>query len=305
MKKRLLLLNYLTLILLSAWLAGCDSGARKRIVTFGNATQITSANIAKVYEQLEAQNFEIQVDTLLSEYSRNPAATTVDPSKFEEIIAAEHIQARIDVLTGLSKYADLLIDIMSDDQLNEFDAATKELGKELKTLSESDVGKKYLKGILRDDNDSEILATAVNAIGRYFIEYKRQQTVEQIVKKMNKNISGICVVFTTELEIIHGKLIADMVQRRTARGLYLNHNFDKLSPPVQRQEVRAIVELVLLEKQLNRMIKTVKNSLVALKKTHEKLHQAFSGDKTELDTLLLELVAEAKLVQSFYKSLNE
>jgi hypothetical protein len=295
----------LFLVLLAA---ACSSPpiASKRIAAFSTATQTATSNVADSFEAVEQSYFRAQLATAIANFD---PAVGFDPNSIKRFLSPADIEARTKVLKSLSSYARALAAATSDSRLKEFDGATKELGDSLTKFSASDGAQALSKGALPTAAPAA-LATAVNAIGRWLIEYKREKALKAVIPEMNEHVAAICTLLRQdigELEApgMRNQLYNQFEQEITTRNQWISQNYGELDPIERRQELTRLARLPIEQEQADAALAAVRRTLVQLEKTHAKLAQAFDENDVAIDAMIRGLAAEAKRVKGFYESIAD
>ena len=197
----------------------------------------------------------------------------------------------------------------SDSRLKEFDGATKELGDSLTKFSASEGAQALSKGALPTSAPAA-LATAVNAIGRWLIEYKREKALKAVIPEMNEHVASICTLLRQdigELEApgMRNQLYNQFEQEITTRNQWISQNYGELDPIERRQELTRLAQLPIEQEQADAALAAVRRTLVQLEKTHAKLGQAFDENDVAIDAMIRRLATEAKRVKGFYESIED
>ena len=209
--------------------ACATSQAGKKIQAFSKATSVAANNTGNAYETIDNNYFRAHVASLIVDYDENG----FNPNAATHLLPDEDIKVRKEVLDGLEQYADKLTEIMSNKQLDEFDAQTVALGQSLVNLKNGDSLKKFAGGVTANDikigsvsiggtaaalnvaavpltefgklasgvsNEQVNLLTAgINALGNFLIRAKRDKKVKEIVREMNEPIKAICALLIADI----------------------------------------------------------------------------------------------------------
>jgi hypothetical protein len=287
--------------------------AAKRISEFADATTISTTNTATAFELVENSYVQTQVYRLVIEYDKPDAKIDLG-SLGKPFLPPEALQPRLEVLRGIKLYAQKLSEIMGDTQLNQFDEQTKEFGQALMDLNKNEVLKKALEANV-DEKDLKILATGVNALGSWFIEYKRQKGVQEVIQEMQTPIQDISAAFIKDIGDIPDK------QSKGGKGLrgqqwneydeiirdqdlFIRKNINKFDPTIKREEVSKLLQLVREKRIADETLKATQQSLIQLVKAHNNLLQALDESNYDIDVLISQLTSEGKRIKTFYESLT-
>ena len=287
------------------------SGADKKIAAFSNATTQTTQNVTTAFDMVERNYYEMQVARIVNKYDTQG----FNPSSIERFLKPDELAARITVMKGLQQYAEKLSLIMGNFQTSEFDKQTKNLGASLTTLNSTLVKEKILNKSPVSDSDIQLFATAINALGRWFIEYKRQSGVKEIVVMMNPHVERICDLLTKDIGFspfdgasdgrgLRGQLWNQYAEAMIEQDTFISKN-KALDPITKREEIRKLAQLVPDQMQADATLKSTQSALSTLSKTHSKLMDAFEKNSPELDNLLYQMLAESQRTMDFYQGLNK
>ena len=306
----------LTVILVVVLFTGCATQrATERIAAFSEANRLTMQNIAAAFDTVERKHYEMQVSRIVND----PESFQCDPSKrtIGHFLSPDELQARMQVLEGIQKYAEKLAVIMGNEQLDEFDERTRDFGKNLTKVNEDLVKKNILNKATFKEGDIKVFTTAVNAIGRWFIEYKRQKGVKESVKNMQPFVDKICTLLAEDI----GSSLADADSGGRSKGLrdqlrrdydgiidrqcnFIEHGKGKLDPIQMRSEIKVMIALEVEQRQADATLKAIQQSLDTLRKTHNKIEECFDKNTVEIDNLISDLITEGKRIKEFYNTLD-
>ena len=304
----------LTVILAIVFFTGCATQhATERIAAFSEANKLTMQNIAAAFDTVERKHYEMQVSRIVND----PESFQCDPSKrtIGHFLSPDELQARMQVLEGIQKYAEKLAIIMGNEQLDEFDERTRDFGKNLTKVNEDLVKKNILNKATFKEGDIKVFTTAVNAIGRWFIEYKRQKGVRESVKDMQPHIEKICVLFAEDIgnspagSGVRSGGLRDQLWRDydgiiDRQCNFIEHGKGKLDPIQMRSEIKVMIALEVEQRQADATLKAIQQSLDTLRKTHNKIEECFDKNTVEIDSLISDLITEGKRIKEFYNTLD-
>jgi hypothetical protein len=293
-------------------LLGCVTpDAGKRIAAFSNATTLTTQNVTSAFDMVERNYYQMQVAKIVNKYD----AEGFNPNSIQRFLEPEELDARITVLKGLQQYSEKLSVIMGNSQLSEFDKQTKNLGDYLTAMNSSFVKQKILNKAPATDSEIQTFTTAVNALGHWFVEYKRQTSVKEIVNTMHPHVERICELLkkdigfspfdgTPDARGLRGQLWNQYKEAMTAQDQFIIHS-KALDPITKREEIRKLAQLVPDQMQADIVLKSMQSALGTLTKTHSKLKDAFAKNAIELENLISQLFAEGQRIKDFYQGLSK
>ncbi len=296
-------------IALSILAVGCVStDSAKKIKAFSDATVLTTKNTVNAFDMVERSYFDVQVARIVANYDNDG----FNPKSLKRFLSPVEIEARTKVLKGLQKYSEKLSLIMGNQQLDEFDKQTKDLGESLTKINNNNA----LEGMNIDPKQIQIFTTAVNTLGHWFIEHKREVGVKKSVKNMQIFVDSICSLLSKDIGSVDPEtgipltglrqvLWNSYSQNMQEVDSFIQHNKAKLDPVVMRNEIKVLASLVIDQKNADETLKGVQKALGKLKEAHNKLNEVFSENTIEIDNLIKQLKDEGKRIKKFYESLEK
>ncbi|KKO18528.1 MAG: hypothetical protein DCC43_15990 [Candidatus Brocadia sp.] len=291
------------------FLAGCAApNAQKRIAAFSTALSIATTNTTEAFETVDQKFYRTKVALLVNNYDEKG----FNPNTEMHFLTGQDLAVREQLFKGLQRYAQKLADIMSDAQLKEFDAETKAFGKSLQKLSENDAFKNINSGASKANIDAFV--TAVDVVGRFFIDYKRERGVREIVADMKQPIENICNTLISDIGQPMDKTGAGGFGLRNQSWIqydvmlkehisFIDRNKDKFDPVTKAEAIAKLPAIVEEQSKADLTLKATQDTLKKLRMTHDELVKAFDKTCPTLENLIAELIDEGKRVGKFYKSL--
>src|SRR6266849_6844211 len=165
-----------------AFAVGCISPAvHKNVPAFANAVTLATENTKSAFDAVEQQYEDVQAERIVVNYDKQ----SFNPKMVRQFLEPEDLQVRLALLDALQQYASTLSDVSGDKQLDQFDDKTRAFGSSLQALTSTAAFQKLVSSSAVDVN---IATTAVNALGRWFIERKRQQRLPQLIGEMQEPV---------------------------------------------------------------------------------------------------------------------
>jgi hypothetical protein len=292
-------------------LVGCTSAApQKRIAQFSEATKLATGNVDSAFKTVEQSYFDTQVTGMIATYDPTKGFNI---RKIEPFLNPDSIKARSLALDAVAKYASLLDDIMSDEKLTTFDLQTKALGEVLIKFNENDAlqALNFSKSKLTQE-DFALFTSAVNMIGRWIIDYNRQNKVQEIIPLMDPNIEKICNLLADDIGSkdslgLRSQLSNQYETQMMYRDKFIAQSYsnNKITALELREELNSLALMTREKTTSDKTMEAAKQSLKTLRETHKKLADAFNQDAFSLEALIRKLIADAKTTKEFYDELGK
>ena len=301
--------------LLLAFTAGCSSNATlasSRIADFATATQLAMQNTTTAFQTVELKHSEMIVARLSVDYETKG----FNPKMVTRFLSPDELAARAQILTALKHYAEMLAVIMGNTQLEKFDAQTKQFGVALAHLNQDLVKTQYLsKNASINDTEIGIFTTAVNTLGKWFVEWKRERTVREEISIMQPAIADIARLLREDIGTsrqeeeakaagLRNELWNTYTDTIQTQDAFITHNWNVLTPNERREEIRKLTALVTERTESDATLAATRNMLQTLVATHQKLVNVFDKHTVELDGLVSQLISEGNRIKIFYDALS-
>lgn len=311
-----------SLVLFSAFIstACLPKSAVKKISAFSDGVNTVMSNTVSAYQTIETVYDRRNKERFAKNY--NPVSTDINRIKFGRFIPEEDWKARKLVIDGLRQYADNLKAVVSDDQLEEFDAKTKALGHQLVSLQATTVKTNILKSSVFKDSEIRIFTTAMRTIGRWFIDYKRKKVVRETVVQMQFAVKRATDLFAKEIgedpliedtnqidarqvPTLRKKLWRDYSDLIRLQNDFLRNSQNRLSAIEEREEKLKLLQMVFEREQADKTLASVAKALKSIPEAHDAIEKAFDEKDTTLEAKIARIFEEAEQVKSFYESLKK
>lgn len=319
-------ISYLLLVFPAFFMMGCATSptSKNLVAQFGNTSAKLTETAGPAFLGVrEAQRKYILSSALVEKDPQEIGIwATTSPS-----MDIETVNLRIAVLNELGNYGKALQVIASDKELERIDKASAELSDALGSLN-STIGKIRQKdGPLSGDN-LRIVATAVNAIGRWNFERARLEALVAITSTADPLIQETAQVF--QCELTDNKTTEQRPECNSIKGrgnwqesLKLALEYDaknqiilvkkmdvnpKDTTQFQKREslIQNAIDLNIRKNAVDDEFKNINNALQSLAATHGKIVKALQEDKElpEAIKALSLFSAEVTRLKGFYSSLG-
>jgi hypothetical protein len=300
-----------TLIFLALHLCSCalftQPNPAPQIAKFAQATTQVTSQTQTVYQAVQNEYTQAQLDRIVSEYNSNG----FNPSLIKPFFTAEQLQVRMAVLQGLSAYAQGLAAIASDDQLTAFDSQTKALGQELISLDKTKPVAKT--GI--DPKEMAIFATAVDTIGRLLVEYKREKGLKEVIQQHDGDIRKICDLFVKEIggssptgdippSGLRNQLWNEYTEAMTSYDLFIEKSRRRMGATEEFNAISHLADMVGQQISADAMLASTAKALQELADTHSKLSQSLDHPDSGIEAMFTQLQSDTKAASDFYSNLQ-
>lgn len=245
MKRLVALIDVCAMLLVT----GCISRAvHNNVPQFAEAVTLATQNSQAAFEVVDRKYVDIEANRLVLDYDR----TGFDPSRVHHLLAPKDLQVRLELLNALQRYASTLSDVSSDSKLQEFDSKAKALGQSLQTLTQTAEFKRMVK---TTKTETDVAATAVDALGRWFIERKRQRELPKLIEQMQDPVMKTAELLETDIgnrpddqgnqgNGLRAELWNEYMQAMVQQSAFIDHNKGQLDPLSKAQEIRKLPQLV-------------------------------------------------------------
>jgi hypothetical protein len=275
------------------------------VPAFAQAVNLTTTNTHAAFQLVEQKYEEAEALALVVDYD----LAGFNPENVKPWLTAEDVDARTKLLKALQQYAAQLESVSGSEQLQKMDEASKEFGKSLTDLSKS----KPLESIaLKGSIAPSAAATAVDAIGRWLMDNKRNKELPSLIEQMQDPVQKTCMLLTEDIgsrtSSGTGKGLRDELWLKfsdllKSQDAYIQHNKDKFSPAEKLNEVQKLPTLVRQRQQADQMLAQTSASLQQLVQANADLLKAVRS-KQDLRANIDALYEEAERINDFYHSLN-
>ena len=303
--KRAVLYEVVALIGLAS-LTGCSiSPMSKRTAAFSTAAVATTQKTTKAYQVVEQSYHDSQIASLVDAYDQ----AGFHPEQIQPFVSAEDMKVRTRVLEGLTKYAETLAEISSDQPLKSLDVQAAAFGKSLQTLSRNDEIKPLAKSAHISDTELNAVTTAVDALGRALIENRRRKDLPEVLRQMKQPVNQICELLEKDIgdpekSGLRNELKNNYQTLIRKQEQFIHHNERQMSAQEKRQEIQRLPQLVSEAKAADESLAATQQALAQLAKTHTALVESGNAkDSPGFRALLAELIEYGQQLADFYQKL--
>lgn len=292
--------------------SSCATIPQSSLSEFSSAVALTAENNSEAYTEIERVHHEVELMKAVSLFD----SKGFRPDSLSPFFDEEDLKIRKQVLDGLCLYSVKLSELAGNQQLEEFDSETRNLGSSLQNLNEGLAKNSFFKNSSVNPSQIQVFTTAVNAVGRWIIEYKKDKSIRGNIIRMNPRVREICVVFEQDFGSPPG------IEHKNACGLrvqqwnqydelmmlqdkFIRDNSAKLDPVARKLEIEKLAALPRKQKDSDAAMTEIQNSFKKLREIHNSLSAECAGEKQDHDLLLKNLIAEGKRISKFYKSAKE
>ena len=288
---------------------GCLSPAvHKNVPAFANAVTLATENTKSAFDAVEQQYEDVQAERIVVNYDKQ----SFNPKMVQQFLAPEDLQVRLALLDALQQYASTLSDVSGDKQLDQFDDKTRAFGSSLQALTGTAAFQKLVSSSAVDVN---IATTAVNALGRWFIERKRQQRLPQLIGEMQEPVRKTAELLQADIgsapdEHGHGgrglrdQLWNEHTEAIVQQVAFIDENKDRMDPASKAEAIKKLPQLVRQRFLADQALKQTQATLAKLVDAHSALLEAVNS-KTDVQAEFSALISEGQRIKSFYDSLQK
>jgi hypothetical protein len=326
--KRYVLLCSTLLLAASSVLNGGSKQIASAVPAFAQAVALTATNVQAAFDTVQSTFCDAQA---LSFEVKFTGGADSDPSNICKVtwLPPASMAARTQILQGLKQYASELTGV-SAPNVSGLDSATTALGKNLNALTTSDaftLMSKQAQANLKAAQPNITLAenffsTAVNALGKWFIERKVAKVLPGEIKDMEPNIQAIKELLIADIGVVGAdpkipekgsglrqELWIQYGKEITSWNLYVSTNYYKdgkvmpgVSPDAALAAVKQLASLVNQRRTADQVLAQVAETVNQMAQAHTKLVAA-TNEKQGLIADFSDLLAEAQRLNTYYQSL--
>lgn len=289
--------------------AGCISPAvHKNVPAFANAVTLATENTKSAFNAVEQQYENVQAERIVVNYEKQG----FNPNMVKQFLGSEDKEMRLSLLDALQQYASTLSEVSGDKQLDQFDDKTRALGSSLQALT----GQPAFQRLVSSSSLNVNVATAaVNALGRWFIESKRQRHLPQLVGEMQEPVRTTAELLEADIgnapdQQGHGgnglrdQLWNEYTEALIQKVAFLDHNKERMDSGSKAEIIRSLPQLVRQRSLADQTLRQTKVTLSTLVDAHSALLRAMQS-KTDIQSSLSVLIAEGQRIKGFYDSLQK
>jgi hypothetical protein len=300
------LLWLLPLISLSS---ACISPAvHKNVPAFANAVTLATENTKSAFDAVEQQYEAVQAERIVVNYDKQG----FNPNMVKQFLTLEDLEVRLALLDALQRYASTLSDVSGDKQLEEFDDKTRAFGSGLQAMTGTAAFKKLVSSSTTDAN---IATTAVNALGRWFIERKRQQRLPELIGEMQGPVKTTADLLQADIgsapdEFGHGgrglrdQLWNGYTEAMMQQVAFIDQNKDRMDAASKAESIEKLPQLVRQRSLADQALKQTESTLSKLVDAHSALFRAVKS-KGDIQAECSALISEGQRIKAFYDSLQK
>ncbi|HBC87861.1 MAG TPA: hypothetical protein DCZ94_12975 [Lentisphaeria bacterium] len=313
--KRKILFNVFLIVLCSIILSSCETIPQPLpqlpLSEFSEAVSVTAENNMAAYAEIEKVHQDVELMKIVANFDNKG----FKPDSVRPFFDSQALKVRKQVLDGLCLYSEKLSGISDGKQLEEFDEETRKLGASLQELNEGLMKSSFFRNTQMESSSVQVFSTAVNAIGRWIIEYKKDKAVRETIIGMNVNIRDICTLFMQDFgnppDGMHknpGGLRAQQWNQHDELMLlqdkFIGDNKNKMDPVAKKLEIEKLASLPMKQKEADAVLADMQNSFKRIRDIHDALAKDAVGEKQDYELMLKKLIAEGKRIGKFYKSVK-
>ncbi|MEK7723367.1 MAG: hypothetical protein AAB336_03390 [Acidobacteriota bacterium] len=276
-------------------------------------------NTVSAYESIETVYRKRKTEEFVNKF--DPVSTNIEQVRIDRFLPEEDWKARELVINGLRQYSQSLKEIASNEKLDEFDVKTKALGEQLINIQSTTVKTKILTANVFTNKEINLFTAGINAIGRWFIDYKRKKVIRSTVNEMQEDVRNVCILFskeigkspisenspmidTTQYPTLRKKLWKDYSDFLRIRNDFLRKNLNNLSANEQRDLKKELLMIKDEREKADNTLNAVVMSLYAIPLAHDNIEKAFDENDMTFMSQVANIFKEAQRIKNFYEGLK-
>src|SRR5205809_2907479 len=265
-----------------AFAVGCISPAiHKNVPAFANAVTLATENTKSAFDVVEQQYENVQAERIVVNYDKQG----FNPNMVKRFLDPEDLEVRLALLDALQQYASTLSDVSGDKQLDQFDDKTRALGSSLQALTGTAAFQKLVTSSAMGAN---VATAAVNALGRWFIERKRQQKLPQLIGEMQEPVRKTAELLQADIgsapdENGHGghglrdQLWNEYTEAMMQQAAFVDQNNARMDPASKAEAIKNLPQLVRQRSLADQALKQTQATLSKLVDAHSALLRAVNS----------------------------
>ncbi len=292
---------------ISLVLTGCaGSHIHSSVPAFAQAVTLTASNTESAFETIERKYEDVQALSLVVDWGQKPFR----PTDIRNLLEPEDLQVRLKLLQSLQQYATHLESVSGPGPVSDVDSASKSLGTSLAALSQSDPLKKMASGTSVAPNAA---AAAVDALGRWLVERKRDKALPGIINEMQQPIQTISTLLTEDIGTrdtvtdrgtgLRKQLWMEYQQAIMNQDLFIEHNAERFTPEEKLLEIEKLPAMVREQRLADLTMVQTQSTLLQLVKANDELLKS-ATTKQDLRANVNDLLVQAGQIRDFYQSLS-
>jgi hypothetical protein len=269
---------------------------------------LATENTKSAFDAVEEQYESVQAQRIVINYDRQG----FNPKMVKHFLDPEDLQIRLDLLDALQRYASSLSDLSGDKQLEQFDDTTRAFGTSLQNLTATDAFKRLVSSWAGNVN---VATTAVNAIGRWFIDRKRQQRLPDLISEMQQPVKTTAELLEADIGSApdengrggHGlrdQLWNEYTEAMIQQVAFIDQNKDRMDPATKTEAIERLPQLLKRRSLADQTLKETQATLSKLVDTHAALLRAVKS-KGDIQADCSALISEGERIKRFYDSLQK
>jgi hypothetical protein len=276
----------------------------KAVPAFAEAVTLTADNTKGAFDALEDEYGKVETARLIVNYDKQG----FDPGKVRTLFTSDDLRIRLELLDSLQQYATSLEQVSADEKLQELDQHTRAAGMALQKLSQSSIFSQFAT---RSETPVNIAAAAVNAIGHWFVEGRRQRDLPAIVNDMQEPVARVAELLRADIGQLpnsDGKggsgLRAQMWNQYSEAMLQQDALIRMSSGNERNREIAKLRTLALSQRRADATLRQTANALEDLVTAHQELLDAVQT-RTDVRSSITALLLEGRRIRDYYQSLKE
>lgn len=284
-------------------LSGCaPSPLATRTAAFSTAATAAVKSASAAYGTAEQMHRDTEVALLVAHYDQNK----FDTARLDPLLPPEQMKYRTALFRGLTNYAETLAAISSDAPLNTFDQSNTALAASLQQLGQSPGLAAYVKAS-NYPKDVNLVATAVDALGRALIEHRRSRALPALLQQMQPHIDTLAALLVADIGTPQTNGLRYQIRLDYEQQISMQKDIvrdQKLTGDARQAVIMKMVALYDAEHTADDSLAALADEIMQLSRAHAAL-AACSAHKPNaaFDVVLSELLATQQQVLGYYKQL--
>lgn len=295
---------------------GCITTEHQHAVVLAAATAPVIDQAAEAYRDAEkAYELGSDYDAIAAFDATDPV---YNPRTKKVLLSDRQIEARLKVLAAFQLYVKNVVEITEGTDSADLDAASKSLGSDLGSVTNT-LGPSIANALgAAQANDSSTasstpilspgvqngITTGLDALGQFLVNRTIQKNLPPKIEAMDPVVEQLCKTLADDVNTLRGLEHRTYDRIINQQTLFLRESKDKIDPDLRHREIMRLPALAREQSEADERLDDLQAAITKLALTHHALAADAQGNNPEsLRQRLSDLAAAGASLGKFYSSL--